>query len=652
MLLSVIIVSYNAYHFLDHCLSAVAQAMQGIDGEVIIIDNCSADGSSGLVKEKFPQFKLTVNEVNTGYSKANNQGILQARGKYILLLNPDTVVQPDCFRKTIAYMEAHPQAGALGVRMVDGKGNFLPESKRGFPGPWASLYKVLRLHKWFPGSRKFDRYYLGYLSEHETHEVDILVGAFMLLRKQVLDEVGLLDERFFMFWEDTDLSYRITKAGYKNIYFPHTTIIHYKGESTRKDTPDYIKVFYGAMELFVEKHFPSNHLFRWSVSITSVVLLLFTFFKFWFRKLSLPLLDFTLLLFGTIWLVDFWELNYKFQKGFFPESVKQLVLPAYVLTWMLANYFSGGYDKPFKFHRVVRAVFLGTLLISAISNFLPEYRFSRAIIIIGSFYAIIVLMFNRWLNIMISSKSWLRLPHHQKRIAIIGSKSEYERISKVIEGIGIQAQVLGYFHQGHDEHQAYLGPVVGLSELLKVYQPDELIFCLKDMSLEQVIDVMSKHASQVKEYKIVPEGENYAIGSASSKTQGDVYTLHIKLNLLQESARRNKRLFDLLFSMVFLVFFPLLAWFIKRPVKAFLNAFRVISAKASWVGYAVYSTEDQSFKLPELRPGILNPGSVLGAANANEAILRRIDFLYARDYHPGKDLEIVWRSLSRLGGSH
>jgi GT2 family glycosyltransferase len=651
MLLSVIIVSYNAYHFLDHCLAAVSQAMQGIDGEVIIIDNCSADGSPKLVKEKFPQFTLVENKVNIGYSKANNQGIRSSRGKYVLLLNPDTVVQPDGFRKSLEYMDAHPEAGALGVRMVDGKGNFLPESKRGFPGPLVSLYKVLRLHKWFPGSKRFDRYYLGYLPENQTNEVDILVGAFMLLRKSVLDEVGLLDEQFFMFWEDTDLSYRITQAGYKNIYFPETTIIHYKGESTRKDTPEYISIFYGAMNVFVRKHFPENTLFQWSVRLTSLALMVLTFLKYWVHRLFLPILDFVLLFGGMIWLVDFWELNYKYQKGFFPDTVRQIAVPAYVAVWMISTFFSGGYDRPFKFHRIVRAVLFGTLLISAVTNFLPEYRFSRALIILGGFYAILAMMFSRWLNLVAGSGKLFRWPNQQKRIAIVGSKAEFERINKVIEGTGLKAQMLGYFHSTHDDVHTYLGPVEGLSELLNVYQPDELIFCLKDMSLEQVIAVMSRHANQVKEYKIVPEGESYAIGSASSKTQGDVYTLHIRLNLLMASARRNKRLFDLAFCFLLILLFPLIGWFLLRPFRAFINAFRVLGAKASWVGYAVKSTAEHEIKLPALLPGILNTGSTLGAAMQDEAVLRRLDFLYARDYHPGKDIEIVWKSLRRLGSS-
>ncbi|MCC6685243.1 MAG: glycosyltransferase family 2 protein, partial [Bacteroidia bacterium] len=232
MKLSVIIVNYNVKHFLEQALHSVRKACAGIDAEVWVVDNRSVDGSVEMVQQKFPEVKLIANRENLGFSKANNQAILQSGGQYVLLLNPDTVVEEDTFNKVIAFMDRTPDAGSVGVKMIDGKGNFLPESKRGLPTPKVAFYKIFGLSKLFPRSHKFGRYHLGYLSENETHAVDVLAGAFMMLRKKALDETGLLDETFFMYGEDIDLSYRITKAGYKNYYFPETTIIHYKGEST------------------------------------------------------------------------------------------------------------------------------------------------------------------------------------------------------------------------------------------------------------------------------------------------------------------------------------------------------------------------------------------------------------------------------------
>ena len=253
--LSVIIVNYNVKHFIEQCLFSVYKAADGIDLEVFVVDNNSVDGSSTLIKDKFPQVTLIENKVNTGFSVANNQAIKLAKGQYVLLLNPDTVVQEDTFSKIIEFMDNTPDAGGLGVKMLDGQGNFAPESKRGLPTPEVAFYKMFGFAKFFPKSKKFGKYHLSYLPENEINSVDVLSGAFMLIRKSVLDTIGNLDETFFMYGEDIDLSYRITKAGFKNYYFPKTQIIHYKGESTKRSSLNYVVIFYKAMAIFSKKHF-------------------------------------------------------------------------------------------------------------------------------------------------------------------------------------------------------------------------------------------------------------------------------------------------------------------------------------------------------------------------------------------------------------
>jgi O-antigen biosynthesis protein len=218
--LSVIIVSYNVKHFLEQCLHSVRAAIAGIDTEIFVVDNASVDGSVKMVREKFPEAICIANDDNPGFAKANNQAIRQSKGEYVLLLNPDTIVETDTFAKIIGFMDSHPDAGGLGVKMVDGTGRFLPESKRGLPTPVVAFYKIFGLSRLFPKSKTFNKYHLGYLDKDKTHQVEILAGAFMLMRKSVLDEVGLLDEAFFMYGEDIDLSYRIIKGGYHNYYYP------------------------------------------------------------------------------------------------------------------------------------------------------------------------------------------------------------------------------------------------------------------------------------------------------------------------------------------------------------------------------------------------------------------------------------------------
>ena len=255
MQLSIIIVNYNVKYFLEQCLCSVIKAIKNIDAEIFVVDNNSTDGSKEFFTNRFPQVKFIWKSENVGFAKANNEALQLAKGNKILFLNPDTIVPEDCFEKCLAFFSITKNIGALGVRMIDGSGNYLPESKRGFPSLFTSVCKMSGLTKLFPQSKLLANYYLGHLPENEINEVDVLPGACMMADKKTLDKTGGFDEAFFMYGEDIDLSYRIQKSGFKNYYFSQTTIIHFKGESTQKQSVQYISNFYGAMLLFVKKHY-------------------------------------------------------------------------------------------------------------------------------------------------------------------------------------------------------------------------------------------------------------------------------------------------------------------------------------------------------------------------------------------------------------
>ncbi len=255
MELSVVIVNYRVKYLLEQTLRSVEQAMQGMQGEIIVVDNLSGDDSIAFSRERHAQVIYIENQENVGFARANNQAIMQARGEYTLILNPDTIITPRCLQEGIEWMKAHPKCGAIGARMMDGNGVFLPESKRAFPTPWVSFCKIFGLSKLFPRSPLFAKYHLRYLSDLEPQCIDILSGAYMLCRTSVLQQLGGFDEDFFMYGEDIDLSYRIVKAGYENWFLP-TPMVHYKGESTHKDSMRYVRIFYDAMLIFYRKHFP------------------------------------------------------------------------------------------------------------------------------------------------------------------------------------------------------------------------------------------------------------------------------------------------------------------------------------------------------------------------------------------------------------
>ena len=254
MKLSVVIVSYNVSHYLLQCLDSLQRALRGIDGEVIVVDNHSRDNSEALVHQAHPEVKVIENLHNLGFSKANNIALRQAKGEYALLLNPDTIVADNTIRDCIAFLDLHPDAGAAGVMMLNADGTVAPESRRGVPTPLTSFYKLSGLCRMFPRSPRFGRYYLGHLPWQTPQQIDIVSGAFCMLRRSVLDKVGLLDEDYFMYGEDIDLSYRILKQGATNWYLPYP-ILHYKGESTQKSSFRYVHVFYQAMLIFFRKHF-------------------------------------------------------------------------------------------------------------------------------------------------------------------------------------------------------------------------------------------------------------------------------------------------------------------------------------------------------------------------------------------------------------
>ncbi len=255
MELTVVIVNYRVKYLLEQTLRAVEQAMQGMTGEVIVVDNLSGDDSIAFSRDRHPRVTYIENQENVGFARANNQAIMQAQGEFTLILNPDTIITPRCLQEGIQWMESHPKCGAIGARMMDANGVFLPESKRSFPTPWVSFCKIFGLSKLFPRSPWFAKYHLRYLSDEKPQCIDILSGAYMLCRTSVLQQLGGFDGDFFMYGEDIDLSYRIVKAGYQNWMLP-TPMIHYKGESTHKDSMRYVRIFYDAMLIFYRKHFP------------------------------------------------------------------------------------------------------------------------------------------------------------------------------------------------------------------------------------------------------------------------------------------------------------------------------------------------------------------------------------------------------------
>ena len=653
MKLSIVIVNYNVKYFLEQCLHSVRKAVTGIDAEIFVVDNNSVDGSVDMLNQKFPEVKLIANKENAGFAKANNQAIKKSSGEYVLLLNPDTVVEDNTFAKVIQFMDDHADAGGLGVKMVDGKGNFLPESKRGLPTPAVAFYKVFGFSRLFPKSKIFGKYHLGYLDKDKIHEVDILSGAFMLLRKSVLDKTGLLDETFFMYGEDIDLSYRIIKAGYKNYYFPKTRIIHYKGESTKKGSVNYVVVFYKAMIIFAGKHFSAKNARIFSLLINTAVYFraLVAILNRFLSRAALPLADAVLLFGGILGIKNYWEHNVIFPYGGeYPLEIVSVAIPIYILIWLFSVYMSGGYDKPVRLPKIFQGLFIGSVVILTFYALLPEsFRFSRALIVFGAIWGFVSMMGLRVVLHILKIKNFRLGINLNRRYAIIGNGDEPERVAELLRKSDTSPGLIGLISTVETDKitEGYIGHIDQLKEIINIYKIDEVIFCAKDLPSHTIIDYMSElNVSQV-EFKIAPPESLSIIGSNSINTSGDIYIIELD-SISKPNNKRSKRLLDVIVSLVFLICTPVLFFITKNPVGFIRNLILVLAGKKSWVGFQNTSNQKEH-KLPQIKPGVLYPTDMIKDNNISSDAVDRLNLLYARNYKVLNDINIILNGIRYLG---
>ena len=646
MKISVIIVNYNVEHFLEQCLQSVELALKKTEGEVIVIDNLSVDGSVSMVRSKFPWVKLIENKENTGFSRANNQGIRIASGEYVLLLNPDTVIEEDTLQKVVEFMDVHPDGGGLGVHMVDGQGHFLPESKRGLPTPEVAFYKIFGVSRIFPRSKRFNKYYLGHLSKDETNEVEILSGAFMLMRKSVLDKVGLLDEEFFMYGEDIDLSWRIILGGYKNFYYPDTTIIHYKGESTKKGSLNYVFVFYNAMIIFARKHFSEQNarLFSFFINLAIYFRAGIAIAHRFVRRVWMPLMDAILIFFGLQVSKHYYEIS---QDKIYDEQLVATAFGVYALVWVFSMFMNGVYDKPFKWVKSLKGVIIGSVVILLGYALLPEWlRFSRALILIGSAFTALYVPISRFILSFVVRGLKDDVDRRSRNIAIIGSDSEITRVSDLLQVSKPVSMNIIEVGVGDELSDTMVGDYKSLDAIVRVHHIDEVIYCAKDLSPSKIISMMGKTYGRSLDFRIAPSESEYIIGSNSIQSSGDLFLMDVN-SINKPKNRRVKRFTDVMVSLVLLLISPVAMWFVAKPFGLIPNIFRVLFNKRTWVGF--HPGEKGKRSLPAIKKGVLNPLSHLPKEKVHKEMISRANLIYAKDYRWSNDIQQVMRGFRKLG---
>lgn len=619
MTISIIIVNYNVKHFLEHCLYSVQKACERIRAEVIVVDNDSKDGSVEYLRPQFPEVNFFECKKNLGFARANNLGLKMSKGKYILFLNPDTLLPEDSLEKCIKFLDADEKIGAAGVRMIDGSGNFLRESKRSFPGPLTSLYKLSGLYALFPKSPIFSKYHLGHLSEHKNHEVDVLSGAFMIARKTVLDKTGGFDKTFFMYGEDIDLSFRIQKQGYRNFYFAETTIIHFKGESTSKGSLNYVRMFYQAMEIFVKKHYGGVRksvfifLLQTGIWLHATLKILISFIK----KISLPVFDLFFFL-SSFWLAKFFWGDFVKPETEYNSRLLGASFVIFSLLYLSVAWIWGLYDKTgYRTKNVAYASVFAIIGLLAVYSLFPEqYRFSRGIVLLGSITGFFMLMIFRFFLVEsgVIKTSDKKAEHFAGLVA--GNENEYESVLKILKQ--------------NDEDQTIIAlakDVADLELLQKQTGSQKIILCTESLGYKNSINAIDNLPKNLR-YRFFNNTSKTIISSHCKDESGATESFSKKYKLNDPFYRRIKRLFDIAASLLFLISFPLHVFFVKNPIGLLSNIIKVLFGKKTWVGYTTSSVE-----LKPLKQSVLFLNGVQTSKNENlKQPNNRLDEWYAREY--------------------
>lgn len=648
MKLSVIIVNYNVKYFLEVCLHSVLRATNGMQAEVIVVDNNSVDDSCQMVREQFPEVVLIENKDNKGFSKANNQGVAIAKGEYILFLNPDTVVPEDCLKALTGYMDEHPEAGSIGPRIIDGKGVYAPDGKKSFPSLSVAIFKTTGINKIFKKSPYFNKYYAVHIGEHETAPVDVLSGCCMMVRTKVLSEIGgAFDEDYFMYCEDVDLAYRIQQAGYQNIYYPETTIIHYKGESTRKATLSYVRIFNEALSLFVKKHYSKQNarMFILFINIGIILRAILGVVKQALKVLRMPLFD-ALILLGTLW----------FMKEFWVEQVKSIqpiplnsvlaTFPVYIFLWIFSLYLNGAYDQSYRSLRVIRGMVIGTVLILAYYGLLqPGLRYSRAIIIFSGFVGTVMMLGLHELLYRLGIFKFIPYDKLPSKAIIIAEEQAYKNTANTLQQVHYAPELSGRISPSTQKGNA-LATLPEMKSLIYTASINEVIFCVNGLRYSEILSQMEQCGSH-NDYKIHIPGSQSFVGSNSSHTAGDLYTIDKTYNLSRFAQLRNKRILDVLLSISFIILLPIMLFIVKNPIKLISNSIQVLTGKKTWVGYVPTNTQDT--QLPPIRQGILPPYNILPDYIPEDNIKTELNNTYAQQYTAGADLSLILNNLKYLG---
>ncbi|MDH4070400.1 MAG: glycosyltransferase [Ignavibacteria bacterium] len=669
MQLSIIIVNYNVRQFLENALASVRKGTDGIETEVFVVDNASDDGSVEMVKAKFPEVQLIASDKNLGFARANNLALTKARGRFLLLLNPDTILQEDTLRVMIRFMEKNPDAGLAGCKILNPDGSFQLSCRRSFPTPWVSFTKVFGLSGLFPGSRLFGRYNLTYLNPDATYPVDAVSGSFMFLTREAYEKVGGLDESFFMYGEDLDYCYRIRSSGFRVYYVHETQIIHFKGESTQRSSIDEIEVFYEAMRVFVRKHYGHSFLLSAFLSIGITLRAAAAFVARAVRPLPVVLMDF-LLVTGSMIAGEFLRYGTLFTLPSYAYPTAWIVPSLLVV----ASLYSLGVYTTHR-HSVSRSaggVIASFIALSAIVFFAKEYGFSRIVVGIAGLISLMVVPGWRLLFRLAgrsSAKRDGRKSLFGRRTVIVGTgESALTIIRKLRARVSDGYEVVGFVSTNQRDVGEVIGglPVIGTTEnvgkVLTEQRITEVIFSTDGISFKDMLSVIARSSGRGANFRLVPNSLEAIIGKASIDELDPMPLVEIDYNIHRFSNQTAKRIFDILLSLLLIVtIYPVRQLFQmgrkeSTGVSWIANLPKVLGGRLSFVGLPIgEQNRPNGVRTPEFLNGQAAPLGPIGLTGLvqiqadAEALdpdeTEKLKLYYARNQSIALDVEILMKSI-------
>lgn len=582
--ISVIIVNYNVKDLLDNCVSSIYKAAGNkYKVEVFVVDNNSIDKSADLIKNKYPQAIVIENDNNIGFSKANNIAIKRAKGKHILILNPDTVLEESTFDKMINFIKEHPGTGAVTSKLILTNGKLDSACRRSFPTPSVAIPRMLGLSKLFPKSKAFGKYNLTYLDDDKTYEVDAICGAFMFIPKEVMDKVKGFDEDYFMYGEDLDLCYRINKAGYKIFYYPEVTTIHFKGESTKKTHLSYVNNFYGAMRIFVRKNFTgSSRILSFILQVGIIYRSFLSYSTRIFSYLSYPILDALILFVAAV-------LSVKLRFNIFPNKQYLFIISIYVLIWLFLLTIQGIYSRKnlFSFKKTFYAIIIGFFINSSITYFFKEYAFSREVILTSTVLSVVGLLSWRFIGRLIAFFKSKNILLNKVNLLVISDS----RLKSDVEDNFVSKYNIIYYSDIKEKNT-----INELQEIIQIKNINEVIFSGTQFSNLEILNLMWSFRNRNVRFKIVSSDKELIVSKLNFNALDNLALIEIEYNINNKLNIFLKRLFDIVVSFVLLITVYPVVLIMKYILKINLSKYtskllllpKVFSGEYSFVGNPIW----------------------------------------------------------------